>query len=115
MPEFIELHKLIDDYSKEISEILNGLTDEDMENLEYLYDRLNSECLKRLKRLNEFIHSEYPLEGPVTINGITRNTANTSLNFLAQHELSKRYGEFHNLCLGYLQRYEQESSNGDNP
>lgn len=108
MSDFIELHKLIDDYSKEISEMLNSLTDEDMENLDYLYDRLNSECLKRLNKLNEFIHSEYPLEGPVTINGITRNTVNTSLNFLAQYELSKRYGEFHTLCLVYLQNLEQD-------
>lgn len=60
MSEFIELHKLIDNYSKEISEILNGLTDEDMENLDYMYDRLNTECIKRQKKLNDFIHSKYP-------------------------------------------------------
>jgi hypothetical protein len=106
MENFKDLHDLIDKYCKEISNIISEISNEKIKNLDILYYELNNECLERQIKLNKFIHSKFPLEKPVIINGITYNTQNTRSNFLAQCELSKRYNEFHILCQEYFQRFD---------
>lgn len=114
MENFKELNSLVDKYSEEISNILSNITDEDLKDIDYLYYKLNNECIERQANLNNYIHSKFPLENPKTINGVTYNTQNTKNNFLAQYELSKRYNEFHTLCHEYFQRFEQDYSDGNN-
>lgn len=104
MENFKELNSLVDKYSKEISNILSNITDKDLKDIDYLYYKLNN-----------YIHSKFPLENPKTLNGVTYNTQNTKNNFLAQCELSKRYNEFHTLCHEYFQRFEQDCSDENNP
>ncbi|MBC5836225.1 hypothetical protein G6N05_15160 [Flavobacterium sp. F372] len=115
MENFKELHDLIDKYSNEISKILSEISEDRLENIDYLCYELNNECLKRQTELNNYIHSKFPLEKPVTINGISRNTDNTRSNFLAQYELSKWYTEFHTLCHEYLQRFGQDYFDENTP
>ncbi len=114
MYDFEELNNLIDKYLKDICLEIEKTKYGGFENRAFLQSHLKKECNLRHFKINEFIHSKYPNEMPININGNAQHTINTVLNIKAQGILAKRRNEFQLLCNQYYEQLDSRHSAEEN-